>query len=105
MLLPRILYSLPAPQALEPADAVLDGMDCSGENMAGLLDGLIQPVLSALGSGAGQTAALSLMCTLCEQRPELKVRGVAAPDAAEFHAVSGGESVVTPCSGLPAGGL
>lgn len=81
MLLPTEFYLTPSvmlpacfcAQALEVVDALIDGMECGGEQASTQLGLVQQPLLAELRAGHGRPcsqAAVSLVGTLCEKRPE-----------------------------------
>jgi hypothetical protein len=82
-------------QALELIDALIDGMECGGDEAAALLDALQAPLLAELQGRAGQAggaAAVSLVGTLCEQRPDAaaELRRGGAVAAVAQHLLAGG---------------
>lgn len=82
-------------KALAHIDALIDGMDCGGNEAASLLDALLPPLLEELQGGAGPAsgaAAVSLVGTLCEQRPEAaqELRRGGAVAAVAQHLLAGG---------------
>lgn len=86
-------------QVFELLDALLDGMECGGEEAGQHLELLRPPLLAQLRArqpGAGSLASLSLLATLCERRPDaaeaLLEQGAAA--AAAQHLLHGAEPLV-----------
>lgn len=91
-------------QIFELLDALLDGMECGGDEAGQQLELLRPQLLAALrarapGGAAAPLASLSLLATLCERRPdavEALLEGGAAAAAAQ-HLLHGARGVL-PCS-------
>ncbi|EFN56036.1 hypothetical protein CHLNCDRAFT_145475 [Chlorella variabilis] len=83
---------------LELLDALIDGMECGGEAAAQQLDLLLVPLLAELRAGRGRPAsqaAVSLLGTLCERRPELaaELRAAGAVAGVAQHLLHGSQEV------------
>ena len=108
-----LLLVSPSGQTLELLDALIDGMECGGEAAAQQLDFLLVPLLAELRAGRGRPAsqaAVSLLGTLCERRPELaaELRAAGAVAGVAQHLLHGAcrrapSLALRCCMHLPAG--